>query len=68
VAQMKVTKNACRISIRKSEGNNAHYVIRRRYWDSIKLDLKEICESVDWFKLAWNRDQRLPVVSTTGTV
>jgi hypothetical protein len=51
------TRNAYRILMGKPEGNRPLWRPRRRWVDSIKIDLREIGrDGVDWIDLAHDRD------------
>jgi hypothetical protein len=58
--------NKCiRVLVGKSEGTRALERPRRRWEDSIRMDLREIgWEDVDLIHLAQDRDQWLAVVNT----
>jgi hypothetical protein len=50
--------NACRILVRKPEGERPLRSPRRRWKDNIKMDLTEIgWRSMDWIDLTQVRDQ-----------
>jgi hypothetical protein len=50
-------RNGYKISVGKSDGKRPHGRPRRRWEDSIKIDLKNIgMEIVDWIQLAQDRD------------
>jgi hypothetical protein len=58
-------RNAYRILVGKPEGKRPPGRPRRRWMDSIKLDLEETeCDGVDWVNLAQNRDQWKALVNT----
>jgi hypothetical protein len=47
-----------KILVGKTEGRRALGRQRRRWVDSIKIDLREIgCDDMDWIDLAQDRDQ-----------
>jgi hypothetical protein len=51
----------------KPEGKRPPRIARYIWKDNIKMDLKETgCESVNWIHLAWDRDQRGPLVNKIG--
>jgi hypothetical protein len=57
--------NAYRILVGKPEGKRPLGRPRRRWVDSIKLDLREICwDGMDWIDLAQDRDQWRALVNT----
>jgi hypothetical protein len=57
VAQMRETRNACRILVGKPEGKRPLGRPRRRWVDNIKMDLGEIgWDGRDWIKVAQDRD------------
>jgi hypothetical protein len=59
-------RNAYRILVGKPEGMRLLERTRRRWEDSIKMDIKEIgCESVDWIQCAQDRFEWWAVVNTT---
>jgi hypothetical protein len=59
------TRNAYRILIGKPEGTRPLRRPRRRWVDSIKMDLKEIgWDGVDWIELAQGRNQWRALVNT----
>jgi hypothetical protein len=58
-------RNAYRILAGKPEGKIPLERPRRRWVDSIKLDLREIgWDGVDWIDTAQDRDQWMAVVNT----
>jgi hypothetical protein len=58
-------RNAYRILAGKPEGKRALGRSRRRWVDSIKMDLREIGrDGRDWIELAKNRDQWRALVNT----
>jgi hypothetical protein len=58
-------RNVCRILVRKPEGKRPLGRPRRRWVDSIKIDLREIgWDGVDWIDLSWDRDQWRALVNT----
>jgi hypothetical protein len=57
VAQIGEKRNAYRILVGKSEGRRPLGRPRRRWVDSIKMDLREIgWDGLDWIGLVQNRD------------
>jgi hypothetical protein len=57
--------NAYRILVGKSEGKRPLGRPRRRWVDSIMMDLKEIgWDGMDWIELAQDRDQWRVLVNT----
>jgi len=47
-----------RVLVGKREGKNPFGRPRRRWEDSIKIDLQEVgCEGIDWIDLAQDRDR-----------
>jgi hypothetical protein len=51
-------RNACRILVRKPEGNRPLGRPRRRWVDNIKMDLGKVgWDGVDWIDLAQDRDR-----------
>jgi hypothetical protein len=65
VARMGETRNAYRILVGKPEGRRRLGRPRRRWVDSIKIDLREIgWDGVDWVDLAQDRDQWRVLVNT----
>jgi hypothetical protein len=58
-------RNAYRILVGKSEGNTPLSRPRRRWVNSIKMDLREIgWDGVDWIDMAQGRDQWRAIVNT----
>ena len=58
VAHMEQSRNAYRILVGKPEGKRHLGRTRRRWEDSIKMDLKEVgFHPRDWIALAEDRDQ-----------
>jgi hypothetical protein len=58
VARMGEKRNVYRLLVEKPEGERPLGRIRRRWVDSIKMDLLEICRGgVDWIGLAQDRDK-----------
>jgi hypothetical protein len=58
-------KNARRILVGKPEGKRRLGRPRRRWVDSIKIDLREIgWDGMDWIYLDQDRDQRRALVNT----
>jgi hypothetical protein len=57
-------RNAYRILVGKLEGKRPLERPRRRWVDNIKMDLTEICDSMDWIDLAQNSDQWRALVNT----
>jgi hypothetical protein len=54
-----------KVLVGKSEGKRPQGRPRRRWEDGIRIDLREIgLRSVDWIRLAQDRDRRRAVVST----
>jgi len=50
--------------VRKPEGKRPLGIPRRRWVDTIKMDLSEVgCEEMDWIDLAQDRDRRQELVS-----
>ena len=50
--------------MRKPEGKRPLGIPRRRWVDTIKMDLSEVgCEEMDWIDLAQDRDRRQELVS-----
>jgi hypothetical protein len=59
------TRNAYRILVGKPEGKRPLGRPRRRWVDSIKMDLGEIeWDGVDWIELGQDRDQWKALVNT----
>jgi hypothetical protein len=57
--------NACRILVGKPEGKRPLRRPRRRWEDTIKMDLREIgCGGMEWIDLAQDRDQWRALVNT----
>jgi hypothetical protein len=57
--------DAYRILVGKPEGKRPLGRPRRRWVDNIKMDLRELgWDSVDWIKVAQDRDQWRAVVNT----
>jgi hypothetical protein len=51
-------RGAYRVSVGKPEGKRPHGRPRRRWEDSIKMDLQEVGSGVmDWIELAQDRDR-----------
>jgi hypothetical protein len=64
-ARMGDTRNAYRILVGKPEGKRPLGRPRRRWVDTIKMDLREIgWDGVDWIELAQDRDQWRVLVNT----
>jgi hypothetical protein len=62
---MRETRNAYRILVGKPEGKRPLGRPRRRWVDTIKMDLRQIgWDGVDWIELAQDRDQWKAVVNT----
>jgi hypothetical protein len=62
-------RNAYRILVRKPEGKRPLGRSRRRWEDSIRMDLREIgWGSMDWIDLAQDRDQWRALVNTVMNV
>jgi hypothetical protein len=62
---MRETRNAYGILVGKPEGNRLLGRPRRRWVDSIKMDLGEIgWDGMDWIELAQDRDQCRALVNT----
>jgi hypothetical protein len=58
VALMGVMRNVCKILFIKPEGKRPLEILRHKWENNIKMDVKEIgCEGVDWIHLAQDRDQ-----------
>jgi hypothetical protein len=58
-------RNTYRISVGKPEGKRPLGRPRRRWVDSIKMDLREIgWDGMDWIELAQNRDRWRALVNT----
>jgi hypothetical protein len=65
VAPVGETKNAYRIMVGKPVGKRPLGRPRRRWVDSIEMDLREIgSDGMDWIKLAQDRDQWRALVNT----
>jgi hypothetical protein len=65
VGRMGEKRNACRLLVGKPEGRRPLGTPRRRWMDSVKMDLREIgWYGMDWIDLAEDRDQRRALVST----
>jgi hypothetical protein len=62
---MREKRNAYRLLVRKPEGNRPLGRPRRRWVDSIRMDLGEVgCGDVDWIGLAQDRNRwRAPAVN-----
>jgi hypothetical protein len=62
---MGVKRNACRILVGRSGGKRPLGRLRHRWWDNIKMDLKEIrwC-GMDWIDLSQDRDWWRAFVNT----
>ena len=55
---MEQSRNAYRILVGKPEGKRPLGRPRRRWEDTIKMDLREVgCDSGEWIDLAEDRDQ-----------
>jgi hypothetical protein len=64
-ARMREKRNAYRILVGKPEGKRPLGRPRRRWVDSIKMDLREIeWDCMDWIYLAQDRDQWRALVNT----
>jgi hypothetical protein len=58
-------RNASRILVGKQEGKRSLGRQRRKWVDSIKIDLREIkWDGLDWIDLAQDRDQWRTLVNT----
>jgi hypothetical protein len=65
VAQIGEKGNACRTSVGKPEGKRALGRPRRRWVDTIKLDLRGTgWDGMDWIDLSQDRDQWRVLVNT----
>jgi hypothetical protein len=65
VARMGEQMNVYRVLMGKPEGKRPLGRPRRRWEDGIRMNLTEIgCDSVDWIKLAQNRDRWRALVNT----
>jgi hypothetical protein len=59
------TRNAYRLLVGKAEGKRPLGRPRRKWVDSIKMDLREMrWDGVDWIELAQDRDQWRALVNT----
>jgi hypothetical protein len=60
-----VTRNEYNILVGKPEGKRPLESPRRRWWDNMRMDLREIGGGgVDWMHLPQDRDQWPAVVNT----
>jgi len=58
VARMREGRGVFRVLVGKPEGMRPLGRSRRRWEDSIKMDLQEVgCESMEWIEQAQNRDR-----------
>jgi hypothetical protein len=58
VARMGEKRNAYRISVGNPEGKRPLVILRRRWVDNIKMDLREMgWDGMNWIDLAQDRDQ-----------
>jgi hypothetical protein len=65
VARMGEERNVYRVFTGKPEGKRPLGRPRRRWVDGIRMDLREIgCGSVDWIRLAQDRDRWRALVNT----
>jgi hypothetical protein len=65
VARMGETRNAYRILVGKPEGKRPLGRLRRRWMDSVKMDLRQLeWDGMDWIELAEDRDQWGALVNT----
>jgi hypothetical protein len=65
VARIGEKRNGCRILVGKPEGKRPLGRPKRRWVDSIKIDLREIgWGGMDWIDLAQDRDQWRALVNT----
>jgi hypothetical protein len=65
VARMVETRNASWVLVGKPEGKRPLGKPRRRWVDSIKIDLREVrWDGLDWIDLAQDRDQWRALVNT----
>jgi hypothetical protein len=65
LARMGETRNAYRILVGKPEGKRPLGKPRLRWFDNIKIDLREIIwDGVDWIDLAQDRDKWRALVNT----
>ena len=64
VARMSEQRGVYRVLVGKPEGKSPLGRPRRRWVDSIKMDLQEVgCEYMDWIGLAQDRDRWRTLVS-----
>ena len=58
IARMGERRGVYRVLVGKLEGKRPLGSPRRRWEDSIKMDLQEVgCEGIDWMELAQDRDR-----------
>jgi len=58
VARMGDRRGVYRVLVGNLEGNRLHGRPRRKWEDSIKIDLQEVgCWAMDWIELVWDRDR-----------
>jgi hypothetical protein len=58
VARMRYTRNACKILIRRTEGERSVGRYKHRWEDNIRMDPRErVWEGMDWIQLVQDRDQ-----------
>jgi hypothetical protein len=61
---MRAKRNAYRVLVGNPEGKRPLGRPRRRWVDSIKMDLREVgWDGIDWIYLAQDRDQWRPLVN-----
>ena len=64
VSHMGEKRGICSVFVGKPDGKRLLGEDRRRWEDNMKMDLQEVgCGSVDWIKLAQDRDRRLVLVT-----
>jgi hypothetical protein len=56
VVHMGEIRNAYKILVGKPEGKKSLARPRHRWEDNFKMDLKLICEGLNWIHLAWDGD------------
>jgi hypothetical protein len=62
-------RGAYRTLVGKPEGRRPLGRLRRRWEDSIKIDLREVgCGGIDWIDLAQDRDRRRALVYTVMNI
>ena len=65
IARMEERRGVCRVLVGKLERKRPRGRPRRRWEDSIKMDLQKVgCRGMDWIELAQDRDRWRALVGT----